>query len=83
MSRRRTGFLQFFCALSKSLLIVRSFGRSYRTFKDWFQQASFQLRFTATLIMFELSLLTFGTVLALSLVVAVIRPQKAGDPFYI
>jgi hypothetical protein len=33
--------------------------------------------------MFELSLLTFGTVLALSLVVAVIRPQKDGDPFYI
>jgi hypothetical protein len=33
--------------------------------------------------MFELSLLILGTVLALSLVVAVMRPQKEGDPFYI
>ena len=33
--------------------------------------------------MFELSLLTLGTMLALSLVVAVIRPQKESDPFYI
>lgn len=33
--------------------------------------------------MFELFLLTFGTVMSLSLVGAVIRPQKEGDPFYI
>jgi hypothetical protein len=39
--------------------------------------------FRTSRLMFELSLLTFGTLLALSLVVTVLRPQKEGDPFYI
>jgi hypothetical protein len=33
--------------------------------------------------MFELSLLSLGTVLAVSLIFAAIRPAKAGDPFYV
>ena len=61
----------------------RSFVCGVRRCKDWFRQVLSQLRISATLFMFELSLLTFGTVLALSLVMSVIRPQKEGDPFYI
>jgi hypothetical protein len=33
--------------------------------------------------MFELSLLSLGSLLALSLVFAAIRPAKQGDPFYV
>ena len=34
-------------------------------------------------IMFELVLLSLGTLLAVSLIFAAIRPLKAGDPFYV
>jgi hypothetical protein len=33
--------------------------------------------------MFELSLLSLGTTLAVSLILAAIRPLKSGDPFYV
>jgi hypothetical protein len=33
--------------------------------------------------MFEFALLSFGTLLALSLVAGAVRPAKEGDPFYV